>query len=71
MIDKMLDFIKEADIDDITFYNDDFTQSVIVTMRKGLKCMRQIFPYKLIASSTDAELHFYLKRCADKIKREV
>lgn len=43
MINKILDFIKEAEIDDITFYNDDFTQSVIVTMSKGLKNIKRFF----------------------------
>lgn len=71
MINKILDFIKEAEIDDITFYNDDFTQSVIVTMSKGLKKYQEIFPYDIICRSTDQELKFYLLRCADHLKRQM
>ena len=71
MINKILDFIKEAEIDEITFYNDDVTRSVIVTMSKGLKTYQQIFPYDIICRSTDAELKFLLNRCADNLKRGV
>ena len=70
-MNKILDFIREAEIDDIRFYNDDFTQSVIVTMSKGLKNIQQMFPYEIIAKSSDAELKFYLNRVADKLKRQV
>lgn len=70
MIGKILDFIKETEIDDIIFYNDDFTQSVIVTMSKGFKRVQQIFPYDIICKSTDGELKFYLKRCAMQLIKE-